>query len=207
MQVMCPACSASYFVDVEKIPMDGGQLTCPTCAVTWDIYRPGADRRSKPRAEPKRAAPLPPPLSCPKCGHRFRPGVGSRDAEQAADRKVILLVEDQTYFTELAKEALGTSYQTITVATQGEALKVIGRGLPNLMILDLSLAQGQDGTDLLKAMPKKRFPVLIFTAKDESELYGDAWAELQALGADDIVHKTMNAAEELRRKVGEMLDE
>jgi len=249
LQVTCPACTESYFVDVEKIPWDGGQLTCPSCSASWEIYRPASDRRAAPRpVTGERTASTPSPtkkedakVSCPKCGHHFLPGTaappGKRkedDSRKAAspagskgtggpgepsgpsggsagprggpaDRKVVLLVEDQTYFTELAREALGAIYRTITVATKDEALTVISKGLPDLLILDLSLARGQDGRDLLRAMPEKRFPVLIFTARDESELYGDAWAELQALGADDIVRKTMNVGEELRRKVGEML--
>jgi len=220
MQVTCPSCSEAYFVDVEKIPWDGGQLTCPSCSATWEIYRPLEERRATPRSPSPRAqgksAHVPASQTCPKCGHTWAPAAATPAQPGPASpagpkgpspesRKVVLLVEDQTYFTELAREALGTAYRTITVATKDEAMKVISRGLPDLLILDLSLARGQDGRDLLKAMPEKRFPVLIFTARDESELYGDAWAELQALGADDIVRKTMNVGEELRKKVGEML--
>jgi DNA-binding response OmpR family regulator len=72
------------------------------------------------------------------------------------------------------------------------------------MILDLSLARGQDGRDLLRAIPKKQFPILIFTARDESDLY-ESWGELKELGADDIVRKTMNVGEELQRKVSELI--
>ena len=48
-------------------------------------------------------------------------------------------------------------------------------------------------------------PILIFTAKDESELYGDCWEELARLGADGLVIKGMNVSETLLRKVATML--
>jgi CheY-like chemotaxis protein len=122
------------------------------------------------------------------------------------DRKMILLVEDHPYFTEVAREALGPDYHTVSVGTKDEALKVIQTEPPALMILDLSLASGQDGRDLLREIPNKQFPILIFTAQDETTLYGDPWEELKALGADGIVLKTINVGEELKRKVGDLLD-
>jgi DNA-binding response OmpR family regulator len=118
----------------------------------------------------------------------------------------VLLVEDQKYFTELASEALGRDYRTISVATKDEALRVIDSEKPSVMILDLNLARGQDGRDLLRSLPGKSFPILIFTARDETEMYGPPWEELKALGADDIVHKGMNVGDELRRKVSWLLD-
>lgn len=154
-------------------------------------------------------------VSCPKCGHEFVPSAARRSVPSrsaatskrpAAGKKTILLVEDQAYFSEVAREALGSDYRTISVGTKDEALKIIDREPPQLMILDLSLARGQDGRDLLRAIPHKQFPILIFTARDETDLYGEPWRELKDLGADGIVLKTMNVGEELRRKVSDLLD-
>jgi hypothetical protein len=47
----------------------------------------------------------------------------------------------------------------------------------------------------------------LFTAQDESEMYGDGWTKLQAIGVDDVVIKGMNMNESLSRKVAEMLGE
>ena len=58
---------------------------------------------------------------------------------------------------------------------------------------------------LLRSLPGKRFPILIYTAQDESEMYGETWDELQRLGADDIVMKGMNVGESLARKVSGLL--
>ena len=228
MKVSCPSCGAAYTVDSAKIPGKGGRLTCPACGTQWSIFRPDggmtATRPSKSFA-PLDAAepPMPPPItavpaptaaaaaphvSCPKCGHRFVTGARAPRPKRAAGgrQKTILLVEDQAYFSEVAREALGEGYRTISVGTKEEALKQIRSDPPQLLILDLSLARGQDGRDLLRELPGKQFPILIFTAQDETDLYGDPWQELKALGADGIVLKTMNVGEELRQKVTELLE-
>jgi predicted Zn finger-like uncharacterized protein len=230
VNLSCPQCGASYFVDEVKIPEKGGRLTCPTCKTRWNIFRPGTGEMPSvaPRASPlgdvstsarsrqalgefdsdrwgSSGSREDARVSCPKCGHAFVPAARARSAPTTTGRKVVLLVEDQKYFTELASEALGPDYRTVSVSTRDEALKVIGAEPPCLMILDLSLARGQDGRDLLRAIPGKSFPILIFTARDETELYGDAWEELKRLGADDIVHKGMNVGDELRRKVAALI--
>lgn len=209
VKATCPSCGIGYFVDEAKIPDDGGQLTCPGCSTKWTIFRPSAEPAppspdaappSKRRARSKSSK----KVTCPQCGHNFVPTERGRAPVEKAERRLILLVEDQRYFTEVVREALGADYRTITVGTKDEALKVIEADAPSLMILDLKLARGQDGKDLLKAIPSKHFPVLIFTAKDESQIF-EEWPELQRLGADDIVRKSMNVTEELRRKVADLL--
>ncbi len=210
MKATCPSCGIGYFVDEAKIPEDGGQLTCPGCSTKWTVFRHSFEPLSPP-PEVTPAAKLRAParssgkVTCPQCGHSFLPAAGGRAPAEKRERRLILLVEDQRYFTEVAREALGAKYRTITVGTKDEALKVIETDTPSLMILDLKLARGQDGRDLLKAIPSKQFPVLIFTAKDESQIF-EEWPELQQLGADDIVRKSMNVSEELRRKVADLLD-
>jgi len=234
MNVTCPGCGSVYFVDEKKVPSHGGRLTCRSCGLKWEIFRPETGRMPAVTAAKVAAAPpeIPPPgavevaepagpttkkdrdgaiaaaseVTCPKCGHSFEPGAKPKAAPAAStQRKVILLVEDQKYFSELTREALGPDYRTVSVATKEEALKVMAAEAPSLLILDLSLARGQDGRDLLRIMPPKTFPVLIFTARDETELYGGAWEELKSLGADDIVHKGMNVGDELKRKVAALL--
>jgi hypothetical protein len=49
--------------------------------------------------------------------------------------------------------------------------------------------------------------VLLFTAQDESEMYGDGWTKLLSLGVDDVVIKGMNMGEMLTRKVAALLGE
>ena len=54
-------------------------------------------------------------------------------------------------------------------------------------------------------MGPKPCPILIYTAQDESELYGEKWEKLQDLGADDLVIKGMQVAESLARKASSLL--
>ena len=61
------------------------------------------------------------------------------------------------------------------------------------------------GSILTGGSPGKICPVLLFTAQDESEMYGESWAHLRALGVDDVIIKGMNIGEALVRKVAEML--
>lgn len=235
VKVTCPSCGAGYTVDADKIPGKGGKLTCPGCSRQWSIFPPGEMvDATRPARSMIPSGPTPPPVpapappavrasttevSCPKCGHEFLPAppatalkpAAIRRAKvatkaPAAVRKTILLVEDQAYFSEVAREALGADYRTLSVSTKEEAMKIISSDPPQLMILDLSLASGQDGRDLLRAIPGKQFPILIFTARDEADLYGEPWRELRELGADGIVLKTMNVGEELRRKVADLLE-
>lgn len=216
MEATCPSCGTSYFVDDDKIPDQGGQLSCPGCGTEWTVLKAGTAppiKELSPKAAPvvvPKAAPRPAPpkrhaseVICPKCGHSFHPAP-PRKKRAVSGKKLVLLVEDQQYFTELARDTLGKEYRTLNVATKDEALMVVEKDPPSLLILDLNLARGQDGRELLRAIPGKEFPILIFTARDESEI-NEEWPELQQLGADAIVRKSMNVGEELKKKVAELI--
>lgn len=122
-------------------------------------------------------------------------------------RRTLLIVEDMEYFIELAREALSGRYEIKIAKTVDEARAVILRGGIDLLLLDLTLERGEDGLRLLREPPGKTCPVLLFTAQDESEMYGEGWANLRALGVDDVVIKGMNMDETLLRKVAETLGE
>jgi CheY-like chemotaxis protein len=75
----------------------------------------------------------------------------------------------------------------------------------DLLVLDLALDAEDAGRRLLDKLQPKPCPIVVFTAQDESELYGDRWEELARLGADDLVIKGMHAGESLLRKVAALL--
>ena len=77
----------------------------------------------------------------------------------------------------------------------------------DLFLLDLSLDDDVDGREVLREMDGKPCPILIFTARDEEDMYGPAWDELRALGADDMLIKGMNVADDLLLKVQQLLPE
>jgi DNA-binding response OmpR family regulator len=150
------------------------------------------------------AAP-PSEVCCPRCNFHFLPDVAAQP--KGAGRPTLLVVEDMEYFVEIARDALGARYELKVARTLDEARAILVRGGIDLLLLDLTLDRGEDGLTLLREPPGKTCPVLLFTAQDESEMYGDGWAKLKALGVDDVVIKGMNMDETLSRKVAEMLGE
>lgn len=143
---------------------------------------------------------------CPRCELHFSPRTKASVAREASrKRQKVLVVEDMAYFREIAAEALADEYEVKGVATTDGALSVLGQGGVDLMVLDLTLDGGDGGLDLLRQLGTKPCPILIYTAQDESEMYGDSWEELKGYGADDIVIKGMNVGDQLVRKVGTLL--
>ena len=143
---------------------------------------------------------------CPRCNLHFKPRAESQARVRArSERPTVLIVEDLVYFREIAAEALEGEYEVQVVATKDGARAALDRGGVDLMVLDLTLDGGEGGLDLLRELGSKPCPILIYTAQDESEMYGDSWDELQRFGADDIVLKGMNVGDELTRKIGSLL--
>lgn len=178
-------------------------ITCPGCGLKFVA----------PNAAAGGAAGPPPAASAsmPKAGAETQParargaaGPSPVPAGPKGSAKTILVAEDVEYFAALARTALEKKYRTLTVASVADALRVIGSEPIDLLILDLTL-QGEDGRQVLRSLSGKRFPVLIFTARDENDMYGEVWKELQSLGADDMLIKGMNVEETLLQKVGILL--
>lgn len=222
VEVRCGACERSYLVDETRL---GGADTvaCPQCASP--IQRP-ATPREQPRIKVNRpiptavtpaataeAATAPDPameeapadeVVCPRCHLHFQPR--KRQAGVHADRRpLVLVVEDQEYFREIARDALNERFEVRTAGTFDDAWAELVSGDVELLVLDLTLGERHDGRRLLEEMQLKPCPILIFTSRDESEMYGREWDELKALGADDMVLKGMNVGESLSRKACELL--
>jgi CheY-like chemotaxis protein/DNA-directed RNA polymerase subunit RPC12/RpoP len=143
-------------------------------------------------------------IVCPRCKLHFVPGRAAVDRAEK-ERLTVLVVEDLSYFQEIARDALAEEYEVKTAETVAEARAILTGGGVDLLVIDLTLDGGDHGIDLLRSFPVKPCPILIYTAQDESEMYGDSWEELRSLGADDMVIKGMNVGESLVRKVGTLL--
>jgi CheY-like chemotaxis protein len=161
----------------------------------------------EPAAAPQAAvAAVPEEVVCPRCQLHFSPRRIGAESVAREQRHTVLVVEDLAYFQEIAKDALADAYDVVAASTVAEARQVVASRRVDLLILDLTLDGGDHGLGLLRELEgKRRFPVLIYTAQDESEMYGDSWDELRALGADDIVIKGMNVGESLLLKVNALL--
>ena len=84
-----------------------------------------------------------------------------------------------------------------------EALKTLSQEVVDIILLDLTLEE-ENGKDFLKQI-EKNCPILIVTAHDEIDMYGDFWEELKNMGADDIIHKSINMEEILLTRMESLL--
>jgi CheY-like chemotaxis protein len=147
-----------------------------------------------------RAAPREPEeVVCPRCNLHFVPRTRSKETPQAG-RPVVLVVEDMDFFREVAAEALASRFEIREASSVREARSALDAGGIDLILLDPSIEGGDSGIELLRRLPSKPCPILIYTDRDESEIYGESWEDLKRLGADDIVMKAMNAGEAIARK-------
>lgn len=217
IEVLCGACGHGYLLDESSLGEDG-EVPCVGCGATIRVSgrkpTPPAPPASKgnlaeavaPRPvedpDPKQAAEK---VVCPRCGLHFEPRKMSRDEASGTERKTVLVVEDMEYFLTIARDSLEANYEVRTATSVPEAMKALGEGPVDLMVLDLTLDGSDQGLRVLEAMQPKPCPIIVFTAQDEAEMYGEKWDELQALGADDLVLKGMNVGEALARKVAELL--
>ena len=171
------------------------------------------DRDEPPLREKRKVKPV--LVECPHCGNTFVPAGKDGGASSTvsppprnpADVKTILIVEDTEFFLQYAKDALATLYRPITARTAAEALVLLRTEPVKLVLLDLGLQRENDGLEVLAATAERKIPCIIFTARQESDLWGAAWEGLRAKGASDLLIKGMNVEDQLLYKVSELLGE
>ena len=108
----------------------------------------------------------------------------------------ILVVEDESSFSEALEFLLGKEgFTVVTAATGTEALKKFDQGGIDLVLLDLMLPE-VSGTEVCRQIrAKSKVPIIMLTAKD-SEV--DQVVGLE-IGADDYVTKPYSARELVAR--------
>lgn len=208
IEVRCSGCGRGYLIDEAKVPPGGGQVPCQSCGTAIELKSSRPVPPPPTRPAPRSAAPVPSnadEVCCPRCNLHFVPD--QKKLPKTSGRPTLLLVEDLDYFVEIARDALVGRYELKIARTLDEARALLIQGGIDLMLLDVTLDKGEDGLRLLREPPGKTCPVLLFTAQDESDMYGDGWEKLRAQGVDDVVIKGMNMDEMLSRKVAEMLGE
>jgi hypothetical protein len=205
VEVRCGNCGRGYLVEEASIPSGGGVVPCQSCGAGIALRHAPA---ASPPPVPTPSAPEPEPareVCCPRCSLHFVPDTNPKP--RPAGRSTLLIVEDMEYFIEMARDALGGRYELKIARGLDEARAILRQGGIDLLLLDVTLQQGEDGLRLLREPPGKICPVLLYTAQDESEMYGEGWEKLKALGVDGVVIKGMNMDEMLSRKVAETLGE
>ena len=111
--------------------------------------------------------------------------------------KEILIVDDETDLRMMIRSIFqNAGYSQITTAASGEeALLLIAKKMPHMIILDVMMP-GMDGFELLQEIRAvSKVPVLMLTAKGEAE---DRFAGFE-LGADDYLVKPFLPKELLLR--------
>ena len=103
--------------------------------------------------------------------------------------ETIMIVDDEQYIRELLNYNLTKEgYSILAAATGEEALEVVGRSKPDLIILDLMLP-GLDGVEVCRRLKQnpdtQHIPIIMVTAKgeDSDEIIG------LEIGADDYITK------------------
>lgn len=171
-------------------------IECPACRARYQI---------DPERTPKRVA----RVKCPKCAEVFQvPLMEERSGEPAeasgAARKV-LVVDDSKFFRELILDVLKPlSLSFLTAADGMEALQVIRREHPALVILDLNLP-GKNGYELIRevraeeALKNIRLLAMSGVYRKETDV-----TEVRHAGADDFINKSFKP-EQLQERVAALL--
>ena len=108
----------------------------------------------------------------------------------------ILVVDDDLYLTGMLKEILDTEGYAVTVVMDGKnALDACAQSQPDLVLLDIKLAD-LDGFEVLrKIREKSNIPVIMLTGVQDVE----SLAQSMQIGADDYIRKPFLIRELLAR--------
>lgn len=172
----CPDCGARYRIDTSRFRKKVARIKCPQCAAVFevDVAHPTPVTR-----EP--------------------------DAASQPPAAEVLVVDDSKFFRELVADVLKPLQLQITMAGDGaEALQIIRRKQPALVILDLNLP-GMSGYELIReirqdtSLCKVRLLAMSGVYRSETDA-----AEVQAAGADDFVSKSFKP-EQIQFRVKKLL--
>lgn len=108
----------------------------------------------------------------------------------------VLVVDDEAAILRFLKPALeANGYNVVTAATVDEATKRIARELPEIVVLDLGLPDG-DGKEVIRQVRQwSDVPIVVLSARDRE---GEKIEALD-IGADDFVNKPFGVGELMAR--------
>jgi two-component system KDP operon response regulator KdpE len=108
----------------------------------------------------------------------------------------VLVVDDEAAILRFLKPALeANGYEMFSTATVADAVKRIAADAPDLVLLDLGLADG-DGKDVIRRVREwSDVPIIVLSARDREIEKIDSLD----LGADDYVNKPFNVGELMAR--------
>ena len=114
-------------------------------------------------------------------------GLGQADAES---QKTLLLVDDDAVMIRTLREGLSTSYKVLPANSGANALKILERARPDLILLDYEMP-GMNGPEVLAVLrakdETKDIPVMFLTAKNDL----GSISLIEALNPDGHMLKTL----------------
>lgn len=182
MRIQCPGCGARYQFDPAKAGRDTVRIKCGKCAHAFSVTlssgrTPSEDSSARPPA-----------------------------SASAATGGTVLVVDDARFFRELVVDVLEPLSCTVLTACDGlEALEIVRRRRPELVVLDLNLP-GLDGFGLMRAIRSDpalrgvRLMAMSAVFRQDTDV-----AEAFAAGADDFTPKSFRP-EQLLERVRRLLE-
>jgi len=115
--------------------------------------------------------------------------------------KKILIVEDETFLIEMYKTKFEIeNFQVISAISSEQAIKILKKDIPDLILLDILLPR-KSGITFLREVKQIRkvskVPVIIFSNYDDSKTREEA----KQLGVEDYLIKTEFTPKQLLTKI------
>jgi len=122
-----------------------------------------------------------------------------------SEKKKILLVEDDAFISSIYQTKLEQEGFEVLMAENGvEALEVLGKVIPDLMLLDIIMPY-MDGMEVLKNVKMeerwKKIPIILLTNLSEKEKIEEALE----IGANDYLLKSHFTPSEVIERVNSLL--
>ena len=114
-------------------------------------------------------------------------GLSSKKTEA---QKTLLLVDDDAVMIRTLREGLSTSYKVLPANSGANALKILERAKPDMILLDYEMPE-MNGTQVFMTLREKpetsKIPVMFLTAKSDS----GSIAQIESLKPDGHMLKTL----------------
>ena len=123
---------------------------------------------------------------------------------QNQPQKTLLLVDDDAVMIRTLREGLSTNYKVLPANSGANALKILERVKPDLILLDYEMPE-MNGTQVFEALKNNpdtaKIPVMFLTAKNDLKSIG----KIEALKAEGHLLKTL-PLKEIKARLKEFFD-